>query len=230
MTIWWKNQTFESKGIIAERVPTIAKGKKNITTYQVEGRDGFLAVDSGTYQPWVLTIPCHFATDTADFDEIKEYLDGYGTLGFDMTRRYTAIVDAQIDFEKVKQANFRRFPVQFLVNPIAEAYLPTTKTISASPYTLTIADATAKMWPTLTIKGTGDCSFTFNGATFYLSALLSARTYTLDCKNKVITDDNGNNCSSQMLYDFPSLNPGNNTISYSGVVSSLKVTYREAFL
>lgn len=228
--ILWNNTDFATKGIIPERVPTIAKGKKNITTYQVEGRDGFLAVDSGTYQPWVLTIPCHFATDTADFDKIKEFLDGFGTLSFDGVREYTAIVDAQIDFEKVKQANFRRFPVQFLVNPIAEKITATTASISSSPYTLTIADATARMWPTLTIKGTGDCSFTFNNSTFYLDDLDNTLTYTLDCKNKVITDNNGNNCASQMLYDFPSLKPGNNTIEYTGTVSTFSVTYKEAFL
>lgn len=228
--ILWNNIDFSSKGIIAERVPTIAKGKKNITTYQVEGRDGFLAVDSGTYQPWVLTIPCHFATDTADFDDIKAFLDGFGTLSFDGVREYTAIVDSQIDFEKVKQANFRRFPVQFLVNPIAEKITATTASISSTPYTLTIADATAEMRPTLTIEGTGDCSFTFNNSTFYLNDLDSTLTYTLDCKNKVITDNNGNNCASQMLYDFPSLKPGNNTIEYTGTVSAFSVTYKEAFL
>lgn len=228
--ILWNNTDFTTKGIIPERIPTIAKGKKNITTYQVEGRDGFLAVDSGTYQPWILTVPCHFATDTADFDEIKEFLDGFGTLSFDGVREYTAIVDAQIDFEKVKQANFRRFPVQFLVNPIAEKITSTTATISSSPYTLTIADATARMWPTLTIEGTGDCSFTFNNSTFYLNDLDSTLIYTLDCKNKVITDNNGSNCASQMLYDFPSLKPGNNTIEYTGTVSAFSVTYKEAFL
>lgn len=228
--ILWNNIDFASKGIIAERVPTIAKGKKNITTYQVEGRDGFLAVDSGTYQPWVLTIPCHFATNTADFDEIKAFLDGFGTLSFDGVREYTAIVDAQIDFEKVKQANFRRFPVQFLVNPIAEKITATTESISSSPYTLTIADATAEMRPTLTIEGSGDCSFTFNNSTFYLNDLDNTLTYTLDCKNKVITDNNGNNCASQMLYDFPTLKPGNNTIEYTGTVSAFSVTYKEAFL
>lgn len=228
--ILWKNTDFTAKGIIPERIPTIAKGKKNITTYQVEGRDGFLAVDSGTYQPWVLTIPCHFATDTADFDEIKEFLDGFGTLSFDGVREYTAIVENQIDFEKVKQANFRRFPVQFLVDPIAEKITATTATISSSPYTLTIADATARMWPTLTIEGTGDCSFTFNNSTFYLDDLDNTLTYTLDCKNKVITDNNGNNCASQMLYDFPSLKPGNNTIEYTGTVSAFSITYKEAFL
>lgn len=226
----WKNVDFTAKGIIPERIPTIAKGKKNITTYQVEGRDGFLAVDAGTYQPWVCTIPCHFATNAADFDEIKEYLDGFGTLAFDDTREYTAIIDSQIDFEKVKQANFRRFPVQFLVNPIAQAMSSTSATITTSPYTLNISSATAKMWPILTLEGTGDCSFTFNNSTFYLYSMDASKTYSLDCFNKVITDNSSNNCAGQMLYDFPCLLPGVNTIAFSGSVSTFDISYREAFL
>ena len=228
--ILWNNVDFASKGIIAERIPTIAKGKKNITTYQVEGRDGFLAVDSGTYQPWVLTIPCHFATNSANFDDIKAFLDGFGTLSFDGVREYTAIVDSQIDFEKVKQANFRRFPVQFLVNPIAQAISAKSVTISSSSYTLNISSATARMFPTLTIKGQGDCAFTFNGNTFYMSSMSSALTYTFDCFNKVVYDNNSNNCAGQMLYDFPYLQPGSNTIAFSGSVTSFDLSYKEAFL
>ena len=228
--IKWNNIDFMSKGIIAERVPTIAKGKKNITTYQVEGRDGFLAVDSGTYQPFVLTIPCHFATNTADWDDIKEFLDGFGTLSFDGVREYTAIIDNSIDFEKAKQANFRRFPVQFLVNPIAQAISAKSVTISSSSYTLNISSATARMWPTLTIKGNGDCAFTFNGNTFYMSSMASSKTYTFDCFNKVVIDNLSNNCASQMSYDFPYLIPGSNAISYSGSVTSFSMSYKEAFL
>lgn len=228
--IKWNNTDFLSKGIVAERVPTIAKGKKNITTYQVEGRDGFLAVDSGTYQPFVLTIPCHFATNTADWDDIKSFLDGFGTLTFDGSREYTAIVDNSIDFEKAKQANFRRFPVQFLVNPIAKAISATSASISSSPYSLNISTATARMWPTLTIQGEGDCEFTFNNSTFYMSSMLSSLTYTFDCENKVVIDNLSNNCASQMLYDFPCLLPGSNTISYSGSVTSFGISWKEAFL
>lgn len=228
--VLWNSIDFASKGIIAERIPTIAKGKKNITTYQVEGRDGFLAVDAGTYQPWVCTIPCHFATDTADFDDIKEYLDGYGTISFDGVREYTAIVNGEIDFEKVQQANFRKFPVQFLVNPIAQNISASSVTINASTYTLNIPDATAKMWPVLTIKGNGDCSFTFNNSTFYMSSMASAKTYTFDCAQKVVIDNLSNNCASQMLYDFPYLQPGSNTIAFSGSVTSFVVSYKEAFL
>lgn len=226
----WKGIDFRAKGIIVEHVPTISKGKKNITTYQVEGRNGFLAVDSGTYQPWVLTVNCHFNTDSADFDEIKEYLDGFGTLSFDGEKEYTAIIDNSIDFEKVAQAHFRRFPVQFLVNPIAESLTATSVTISASPQTITIANATAEMFPTLTINGSGNVDITINNKTFYLTDLVSTMTYTLDCKNKVIVNNNGINCSSQMLYDFPSLKPGNNTVEYTGTVSSFVITYKEAYL
>lgn len=226
----WNNVDFSTKGIIVEKVPTITKGKKNITTYQVEGRDGFLAVDSGTYQPFVLTIPCHFATNTADWDDIKSFLDGFGTLSFDGVREYTAIVDNSIDFEKAKQANFRRFPVQFLVNPIAEMISATSASVSSSPFSLNISSATARMWPTLTIEGDGDCQFTFNNSTFYMYSMASSLTYTFDCKNKVVIDNLSNNCAGQMLYDFPYLKPGSNTISYSGSVTSFDISYKEAFL
>jgi phage-related protein len=225
----WNNIDFASKGIIVERIPNITKGKKNITTYQVEGRDGFLAVDNGTYQPFVLTVPCHAAA-SANFDNIKTFLDGFGTLTFDGSREYTAIIDNSIDFEKVQQAPFRKFPVQFLVNPIAKAISATSATISSSPYSLNISSATARMWPTLTIKGNGDCNFTFNNATFYMSSMASSKTYTFDCENKVVIDNLSNNCASQMLYDFPFLNPGSNTIAFSGSVISFAISYKEAFL
>ena len=225
----WNNIDFASKGIIVERIPKIIKGKKNITTYQVEGRDGFLTIDAGTYQPFVLTIPCHVTT-SANMDAVKEFLDGFGTLTFDGSREYTAIIDNSIEFEKVQQAPFRRFPVQFLVNPIAHAISAKTATISSSPYSLNISGATAKMWPTLTIKGNGDCAFTFNGKSFYMYSMASSKTYTFDCDAKVVYDNVSINCASQMLYDFPYLNPGSNTIAFSGSISSFVVSYKEAFI
>ena len=84
----WNNIDFKDKGIVVEKTPTISKGKKNIDTYTIEGRNGFLSIDRGTYQPFSLSIECH-AKESANFDEIKAFLDGYGTLSFDGEREYT---------------------------------------------------------------------------------------------------------------------------------------------
>ena len=75
----WNNIDFSTKGIVVEKTPTISKGKKRIDIYEVDGRNGFLSIDKGTYEPFSLQVECH-AKETANFDEIKAFLDGYGTL------------------------------------------------------------------------------------------------------------------------------------------------------
>lgn len=226
----WKGEDVTNKGIIVEHIPTITKGKKRITVYDVEGRNGFLYLDGGTYEPFALTVGCHFDENVADFDEIKAYLDGYGTLQLQSDRQYTAIINNAIDFEKVAQAHFRKFAISFLVNPIAYATSSTSVSITSSPTTFSISGATAEMQPIITLKGSGDASFTFNNKTFYLSSMNSSLTYKLDCFNKVIVDNNGLNCADQMLYSFPVLQPGTNSVSYSGTLTAFNITYNEAYL
>lgn len=224
----WNNVDLATKGIIVENVPAIIKGKKKIDTYTIEGRSGFIAIDNGTYEPILLSLNCHFATINS-IDDIKALLDGYGTLTLDNERQYYGIVQNQIDFEKVAQAHFRKFIIQFYLDPISESIADYTATISSST-TLNITDATATMYPTLTIKGNGNVSITFNNKTFYLTDLDSTKTYTLDCKKKVIVDNNGANCSANMLYDFPELKAGTNNISYTGTISTFTATYKKAYI
>lgn len=219
----WKGITFNSKGIIIDKTPTISKGKKDIDTITIPGRNGFLTIDKGTYQPFVVSLECH-AKGSANYDEIKAFLDGYGTLSFDGSREYTAVIQNAIEFSKALQ--FKRFPIEFLVNPIAEDITPTTYTVLASGNTLTITDANAPMYPTLQITISGQTSFIINGYSFSLS---TAGTYTLDCKNMVIIDSNNNNAANIMDGDFPVLD-NSNTITYDGNVTSFQIVYKKAYL
>lgn len=218
--IKWKNVDFSTKGIIVENKPTISKAEKNIEKYEVPYRNGFLSVDNGTYNSFIVSLSCH-AKDTANFDEIKEFLDGYGTLSFDGQREYTAIIKNAISFEVVQM--FKKFPVQFEVNPIA--YDITATTFSGTG-TLTISGASTKMYPKITLVATGDVSVTINNNTFYLDD--ADGTYILDCGNKVITK-NGLNASPIMLGDFPYLVNGENTISTSGTIT-ISIEYKKAYL
>ena len=217
----WNNIDFSTKGIVVEKTPTITKGKKNIDTYTIEGRNGFLSVDKGTYQPFTISVECH-AKETANFDDIKAFLDGYGTLTLDGEREYTGIVNNAIPFEKIQM--FKSFIVQFLVNPIAHDINATTVVPTA---TFSISGATAKMYPTLTITAAaGGCSVNINGVVFTTSNE-SAKTYTLDCENKVITSG-GLNASSEMLGEFPYFT-NSNTYSATGV-TSISASYKKAYL
>lgn len=218
----WKNIDFKDKGIIVEKTPTISKGKKKIETYSVEGRNGFLSIDRGTYEPFSVSISCH-AKESANFDDIKAFLDGFGTLTFDNEREYTAIVNNAIPFEKVQM--FKSFVVQFMVNPIAHDITPTTIDLLSGDFTIT--GATYEMAPIITIEASGDIEVTINGKTFEIND--ADGEYILDCENKVITH-NGLNASNSMFGDFPIFLVGENEISKIGTITTMNASYKKAYL
>lgn len=224
----WNNIDLSTKGIIVEEIPTITKGKKRINTYDIEGRNGVLMVDKGTYESFVVSLPCHF-NETYSIDEIKSFLDGYGTLSLDGIREYEGIINNQIDFEAIETSGFRKFPIQVLCNPISHTIQSFEKTITSEVESFEI-DQTANTYPLIELQGTGDVSITFNDKTFYLYNLDSERTYYLDCNAKEFTDDLDHNVSNQMSGDFPYLKPNGNTILYTGTISSFKITYKKAYL
>lgn len=226
--ILWNGIDLKSKGIINEIIPTITKGKKRIETYEVEGRNGVLMVDKGTYDTFIVSLSCHFNENVFDIDEIKAFLDGYGKLSIDGVKEYDAIVNNKIDFEEINRSGFRKFPIQFLCNPIAHDIESTSVEIT-EPTSLTI-NQTANTYPIITIKGTGDIVVYINNKAFNLYDLNSEYTYILDCNAKEIVDQLGRNCSNQMRYDFPYLKPGENTISYTGTITSFEIEYKKAYL
>lgn len=224
----WKGIELSTKGIIVEKTPSIMKGKKRFEKYEIEGRNGVLVIDKGTYDSFVVTLECHFDISKYSIEEIKDFLDGYGTLSFDGKKEYTAIIQNQIEFEKVSM--FRKFPIQFLVNPICTDINSTVLEVESNNYEINIEEATANMYPLLIIKGSGDVSITFNNKTFYLYELNQDNTYYLDCENKVIYDTNNVNCSHLMRYDFPYLKPKTNTISYTGTITLFEIEYKKAYI
>lgn len=224
----FKGIDLSTKGIVVEKIPTITKGKKRIDTYEVEGRNGLLMVDKGTYDSFICSLSCHF-NETYSIDEIKSLLDGYGSLTLDGLREYEAVVNNQIDFEEIARTGFRKFPIQFLCNPIAHDVEATEVSITESPTLINISQ-TANTYPVITLKGSGDVVLYFNNKACNLYSLDSSKTYTLDCNAKEIVDQSGNNCSNQMRYDFPYLQPGDNTIAYTGTITQLKITYKKAYL
>lgn len=222
----WNNIDFKDKGIIVEKTPTISKGQKRIDTYTIDGRNGFLSIDRGTYEPFSLQVECH-AKETANFDEIKAFLDGYGVISLDGEREYTAIVNNAIPFEKVQM--FKSFVVQFMVNPIAHDITATTINLltGLTDGKFTITGTYTDIEPTITITCSGDVSITINNKTFTLDD--ADGTYILDCQNKVITK-NDLNASSIMSGDFPIFKNGENAVSTTGTITAFSASYKKSYL
>lgn len=220
----WKNVNFHDLGIIVEKQPKISKPKRKISQFTVEGRNGFISIDEGTYEAFSLSVECH-ARENADFDAICEFLDGYGTLSMDGKRQYTAIINNAISFDKVLM--FKKFIVQFLVNPICEDIIETQYDVDSDNAVLTINNTYCEIEPNILLTCSGDVSITINNSTFYLSN--SDGTYALDSKNKIITK-NGLNSSNIMIGSFPKLKKGDNSISYTGTISNFKINYKKTYL
>lgn len=222
--VYWKKRELRELGIIVEKIPTISKAKKKIDIIQVEGINGFISIDTNAYEPFSITLECH-CTDNADLDEIKEFLDGYGTLSFDNEREYTAVIDNSIPFETILPI-FKKFQISFIVNPIAEDINETEKDILDGD----VIDITTHqpIYPILEITCSGNIEITINNSTFYLTG--TDGTYTLDSKNKTIVDSNNINCSNLMNGDFPYFVNGTNEIDYTGTITNLVARYKKTYL
>jgi phage-related protein len=224
---YFNNISSDEMGVVVSRQPSITKGEKQIEKIKIPGGNGFLVIDNGVYDSFIIAIECHLNKLSVNIDEILAWLDGVGKLSLDNVRQWDAVVVNSISLEKVVD-NFRSFLIQFDCQPISEEITERTSTITTSPTTLNISEATAKMMPLVEVVGTGDVAITVNNRTFNLYDMDG--TYYLDSRLKVITNSLGENISDKMLYDFPFLIPGDNIISFTGTVTSIKFKYHKSFL
>ncbi|MBR4178027.1 MAG: hypothetical protein IKR57_01605 [Bacilli bacterium] len=224
--IKFKGYDLTSKGIIDEDIPKVQKPKKRIDIYNIYGRNGFLSVDNNTYDSYQIQVGCHIK-DNANMDEIAKFLDGYGTISFDNIKQSTAIVNNNIEFNKIRNSGFKKFMLSFLVNPIFEdieatIYTPTFS-LDSTFYKATISETfNYNVYPSeLEIEIASDTDFYINNRKFSLKS----GHYYLDCKNKEIYDSNHVNKSSQMSGDFPYLDTsGTNTIKCTTSPTTFKIT------
>ena len=171
----------------------------------------------------MLSLECHLDTNKVDMNEIREWLDGYGELQIDDERVYTGFISNAISFDKI--THFRKFIIQFTLQPLAKAVTPTT--IDALNIESLSSDTYTKAYPKITITGTGDISLGINNVNFTIYD--ADGTYVLDCEAKVITK-NGINQSMNMSGDFPYIVNGTNSIIKSGTITALTIEYSKTFI
>lgn len=220
----WKGTTFNSMGIIIEKTPIPDKPKHSYSQYTIQGRNGYLAIDNETYDPLLLSLECHFDTNkVADINELRAWLDGYGELQINNERVYTGYISNSIPFEKI--THFRKFIIQFTLQPLAKAV--ETTTIDALQIDTFNSDTFAKAYPIITITGTGDISFSINNINFTIYE--ASGTYVLDCDAKIITK-NGINQSMNMSGDFPYIVNGSNSVVKGGSITAVSIGYKQTFI
>ena len=219
----WKGTTFNSKGIIIEKTPIISKPKHSYNQYTIPGRSGFLTIDNETFEPLTLSLECHLNSTNVDMNEIRAWLDGYGELQIDGEKTYTGFISNAIPFEKI--VNFRKFIIQFNLQPLGKSLLTTT--INGLTESEFASETYTNTYPTITITGTGTLTCYINDVGFTIYN--ADGTYVLNGEAKVITKD-GVNQSGNMSGEFPYIINGENSISKSGTITALTIEYNKLFI
>lgn len=217
--------SFDDFGIYVEEKPPIPLPQKNVNSIEVPGRNGSLTEDDGTYKDIIIAVKCFFIDNDdlpSKIDSVKTWLaGGEGDLVFSNQsgKKYIGRVIDQIDIAQEYEI-LGEFQINFKCKPFKYAVNNPVITLANTPSTI-FNPGTFKSEPVIKIYGTGSITLTINGVDLVLSNVIDYVTIDsilMDCYKDTALENNN------MLGDFPVLNPGINTISWTGTVIKIEIT------
>ncbi len=215
-------KSYEDLGIIVKKMPPISLAERNIETISVNGRNGNLHIDNKVYKSKSYKIEC-VLYDQTKLDLIKKTFCGTGilTLSTEKNREYKATIKNQVDFSKYL-TYLKEFSLQFDLDPFA--YSPTVKTLEITANATFSVDGNVEIKPILVISGTG--MITLNN----IQIEIAESDIEIDCELMECTINSINKNDKVNLTEFPSLIPGQNTLTLGTGITKVIIKYREGWL
>lgn len=205
--------------LTVEVLPSIVRAAKDITKVEIEGRDGFVTQDLGSYKSTIKNVECR-VRNLDDLDFICGWLTGSGEAIFsnEPDKIYRVTIANQIDFSKVVK-KFKKFIIIFDCQPHKYSLNNSTITLT-TPGTLYNPGSVGSD-PVIKVYGTGDGLLNIGEQQIELLAI--DEYVTIDCEMmdcyKGIDLKNNN-----MRGDFPQLLPGVNDVYWLGSISQIQIT------
>ena len=213
-------ESTEIKGLLISELPPISKPTLRVEETTINGVDGSVIEELG-YESYDKTIVIGL-TGKYDIDEVIKYFSGAGNITFsnEPDKYYRARIIDQIDYERLLR--FRTANVKFKVQPFKYKLNEASKTLTKSGTSVTNSGLEASK-PRMTIKGTGTIELMVNGNTLF--------SYTFpEGETEVVIDSEKQDAylgsvlkNRNMSGEFPILNSGENTISWTGSITSIVV-------
>ena len=210
--------------LTVDKLPSIFKPVKDVQRIEIEGRDGFLTQDNGSYRSNIKSVEC-WIKDLSQIDYICSWLTGGGDVIFsnEPDKKYKATIINQIEFSKII-LQYHKFIIQFDCQPHKYS-------IDNNPIILTAAGVIlnpgAASKPVIKIYGAGNIDLTINSAVIHITSVVDYVTIDgelMDCyKDTVLKNNNMNG-------EFPVLVSGSNTISWTGIVTKVEVVPNRRWL
>lgn len=213
------------KGLLIQALPPISKPLIRTEIQQIDGRDGDIVTKLG-YSSYNKEMRIGLFGNF-DVDHVISFFDSEGKVTFsnEPDKYYNYQIIEQIDFERL--IRFREATVIFHVQPFKYSDVGDDVLVDASNATSTalinIGNTISK--PTIELLGSGDIELSINDNQVLSLSLGNDEQITIDAgamnayqgellMNRSVTGDYGNVI----------LNPGPNTLSWSGEVQTVEIT------
>lgn len=221
--IWNGVNSNSIEGLLICELPPITKPKMKTTITKINGRDGDIIEELG-YESYTKSISIGL-TRNYDVDEIIKYFTGSGKLVMsnEPDKEYICRIIDKIDYQKLLR--FKTATIKFYTQPYKykKDEAPTQLVISTETSLTVRNQGLEKSKPTMTIKGSGMVEISLNGYAVF--------TYTFpENESEVTIDSQEEEAYLEGVYKnrymdgaFPVLNPGNNTITWTGNLTEISV-------
>jgi len=217
-------------GLLICELPPITKPKMRTSTTTIDGRDGDIIEELG-YESYIKTIKIGL-TKNYNIDAVAKYFTGEGTLNLsdEPDKIYNCRIVDKIDFEKLLRfktatVKFHTQPFKYLKDEEPQYLIITTET------SLVVNNKgleTSK--PIITLKGSGEIELAVNGSTVFKYTFPEGEESVIIDSIKEEAYLNGVYKNRNMFGIFPKLLVGNNTITWTGNLTEIKVEAKSRWL
>ena len=226
----FNNICSEELGIIVVEGPPEVLAQEEYEEISIEGRNGTLIENKGTFP----NIEKSFILTTIDLDQdidlmiekIKMWLFNIkdNKLLYAIPNRYNIVKKVVIEEDiKTTFEEYGDFKIKFLCEPFYYNLLEKDITITEKG-TKFYNKGDFNSNPKIVIYGTGDLQLTINDTTVQINNV--DERVLLDSKLFLCLDKDNNNKSIDMIGNFPTLDIGENTITWVGNITKLDISPR----
>lgn len=229
MSFTWRGVSSDAHGVVVRSLPAPMSGLQRQTTVVVPGRHGALHLLENARDEVLLNIECYLPYEqgvpVSDLRTITGWLSGSGrlTLSDQPGVYFEGVILDSLSFQPVIPGFADRvFSIPVWVKPhayvsdVSDLILTASGTNVVNPYS-------AESEPVITVTGSGDVVLDVGG----IDVELDVDGYiTLDCEARLSHKDGTLAGLRVNLSEWPVLRPGSNVISWTGDVSSVKVSPR----
>ena len=224
MNITWKGTNSNTiTGLLICELPPISKPKMRTNIIKIDGKDGEIVEELG-YESYTKNIKIGL-TKNFDIDTVIKYFTGSGTLVMsnEPNRVYNARIIDRIDYEKLLR--FKTAVVKFYTEPykyLNNESVIDRNTTSLSSVTVTNAGKEISK-PVITLYGSGTVTIAVNGSTIFTYTFPSGESEVVIDSIKEEAYLSGVYKNRNMNGEYPKLIVGNNTITWTGSLTRIKV-------